>query len=506
VRAKGVVQDVTTSGTEIINDALHDALIQEVGQARYRLWFGPNTRILLQGHVLVVEAATPFFQDWLRFNFRAALERAATIVAGGSVEIEFRINSELSPESPGFSEQSSRSPQTAQGEKHSGTEDESTTPNSESKSSESKTRGSRLSPSQGDRAQGDRANALSSRNYSDFETFVVGHCNRVANASACMVAENPGCLTPLYLYGGTGLGKTHLLESIWTAVFRKKPDCRALFLGAEQFTSLFLEALHHSGLPNFRRKYRNVELLILDDIQFFSGKKATMSELLHTVESLLRHGRQVVLAADRPPVELEGLPAELVSRFSGGMVCKLLAPDHPTRREIVRRYVNQQEFEISAEVQELVALRLTDGPRELFGALNRLHATSLAVGTPLALGAAEDALADLILPHGYAVRLPDIEKAVCDTFGLEPESLRSYRKVKSISHPRMLAMWLARKHTRNALSEIGDYFGKRSHATVISAQKRVTGWMARGDSLQMADQSCQVEDAIRRVEERIRAG
>lgn len=501
-----MVQDVTTSTTDNLNQALHDALIKHVGQARYRLWFGENTRLLLQDQVLVVEAATPFFQDWLRVNFRDALQQAAATVVGESVSIDFRINPELTKEPAQTSDEATsdeatgdeatREPATAPSVKLA-----SSTEETRAQSSQGPLRGVSSSPSHARRGK-----SLPERKYANFDEFVVGHCNRVANASACMVAESPGCLTPLYLHGGTGVGKTHLLESIWKSVFSKQPDCRALFLGAEQFTSLFLEALHHSGLPNFRRKYRSVDLLIVDDVHFFSGKKATVSELLHTVESLLRHGRQVVLAADRSPAELEGLPAELISRFSGGMVCKLLAPDHPTRREIVRRYVLQQQFEISEEVQDLVASRLTATPRELYGALNRLHATSSAVGAPLALLEAEEALADLILPHGCAVRLPDIEKAVCQTFGLEPESLRSSRKVKSISHPRMLAMWLARKHTRSALSEIGDYFGKRSHATVISAQKRITGWMASGDSMQMADQPCQVEDAIRRVEERMRAG
>ncbi len=502
---------MTTSTTDNLNQTLHDTLIKHVGQARYRLWFGENTRLLLQGQVLVVEAATPFFQDWLRINFRDALQQAAADVVGERVSIDFRINPELTKESAETSDEAT-SDQAARDQATSdeGTGASETTPSLKLASSTESTpvesregvlRGVPTSP-----AHARRGKSLPDRKYANFDAFVVGHCNRVANASACMVAESPGCLTPLYLHGGTGVGKTHLLESIWTSVFSKQPDCRALFLGAEQFTSLFLEALHHSGLPSFRRKYRSVDLLIIDDVQFFSGKKATVSELLHTVESLLRHGRQVVLAADRSPAELEGLPAELISRFSGGMVCKLLAPDHPTRREIVRRYVIQQQFEISEEVQDLVASRLTATPRELFGALNRLHATISAVGAPLTLVEAEEALADLVLPHGCGVRLPDIEKAVCETFGLEPESLRSCRKVKSISHPRMLAMWLARKHTRSALSEIGDYFGKRSHATVISAQKRITGWMASGDSMQMADQPCQVEVAIRRVEERMRAG
>ena len=494
---------MTTLGKDIksaLHDALHDALAEQVGEERYRLWFGPNTRLVLNGLLLVVEAATPFYHDWLRANFRTALERAATAVAGEPVEVRFRVNPELAEAAEVADSDAGVS--AALDASSGAAKSRSDSPlDASPRANGSAVGGSSRRVSQQDNS----ACEPQRRNYADFDSFVVGHTNRLANASASMVADSPGCLTPLYLHGATGVGKTHLLESIWTSIRQSQPRCRALLLGAEQFTSLFLEALHHSGLPNFRRKYRNVELLILDDVQFFVGKKATLSELLHTVESLLRNGRQVVLAADRPPVELPGLEPELVSRFSGGMVCKLETPDQPTRREIVRRYVQRKQSTIPDEVQEMVASRLSDNTRELFGALNLLHATTQATGQPLTAASAEEALADLILSSSRAVQLPDIERAVCDVFGLRPESLQSARKIKSVSHPRMLAMWLARKHTRSALSEIGDYFGNRSHATVISANKRVNGWMTSGDHLQLADHQCHVEDAIRRIEARIRA-
>ena len=183
----------------------------------------------------------------------------------------------------------------------------------------------------------------------------------------------------------------------------------------------------------------------------------------------------------------------------------MLPPDLEMRKEIVRRYVSKREWTLEEAVQDLVANRMTDSPREIFGALNRLQATEIATENPITLAAAEDALADLFLYQGRTIRLIDIEKAVCDTFGLEPKSLRSARKIKSIVQPRMLAMWLARKYTRRGLTEIGTYFGNRSHATVISAQKRVNDWMHRGDVVQLANHACPIEDAIRRVESRMHA-
>ena len=316
------------------------------------------------------------------------------------------------------------------------------------------------------------------RRFASLETFVAGETNRVAVASAEMVVRRPGQVTPLMFHGPTSVGKTHLLEGIWTAARKSHHRLTAVYLSAEQFTSQFLEALRGSGLPNFRRKYRGVGLLILDDLQFFVGKRATQVELLHTIDGFLREGRQLVFAADRSPADLAELGPELTTRLTGGLVCRIEPPDHATRLAIVGQMARRMKLHVPPEVQQLVASRLTSHARQLSGALCRLQATSEALGRPISLPLAEEALADLVGHSGRVVRLPDIEKAVCEVFGLEPASLQSDAKGKRVSHPRMLAMWLARKHTRAALSEIGHYFGRRSHSTVVSAQKRVDGWMA----------------------------
>ena len=321
-----------------------------------------------------------------------------------------------------------------------------------------------------------------------------------------MVVRQPGQITPLMFYGPTSVGKTHLLEGIWTAARKSHQRLTAVYLSAEQFTSQFLEALRGSGLPSFRRKYRGVGVLILDDLQFFVGKRATQVELLHTVDGFLREGRQLVFAADRSPAELAELGPELTTRLTGGLVCRIEPPDHATRLGIVGQMARRMKLHVPPEVQQFVASRLTSHARELSGALCRLQATSEALGRPISLPLAEEALADLIRHNGRVVRLPDIEKAVCEVFGLEPASLQSDAKGKRVSHPRMLAMWLARKHTRAALSEIGHYFGRRSHSTVISAQKRVDGWMASGRPLDLAEHRWPADDAIRQVERRLAAG
>ncbi len=328
----------------------------------------------------------------------------------------------------------------------------------------------------------------------------------MALASAQMVVRQPGQLSPLIFHGPTSVGKTHLLQGIWSAARRSSHRLAPVYLSAEQFTSYFLEALRGSGLPSFRRKYRSVGLLMIDDLQFLVGKRATQVELLHTVDSFLREGRQLVFAADRSPAELAELGPELTTRLTGGMVCRLEPPDHAARLGIVGQMARRMQVQVPPDVQQYVASRLTSHPRELSGALCRLRATSQATGRPISLAMAEEALADLIHNSDRVIRLADIEKAVCQTFGLDPASLQSESKGKHASHPRMLAMWLARKHTRAALSEIGLYFGHRSHSTVVSAQKRVDGWMAAGRPVELADRNWHVEDAIRRVERYLVAG
>lgn len=481
---------MATDDMEITN-ALRDALLKRVGHQRLNLWFGSNTRLAVRDQTLVVEVATTLFQEYLRANFRDVLGQCCEDAFSKRMPVEFRVNPQLAgPQAEGDGNDANEPPQDHADD---------TSP------SDQPAPGPSSAPSQRKPATSNRPRTTQ-RRFSRFDSFAVGHANRVAYASAQMAAERPGSVSPLFLHGATGVGKTHLLESIFSHVTESQPGTGVLYLAAEQFTSLFLEALHHSGLPSFRRKYRNVELLILDDVQFFTGKNATLGELLHTIDTLLRKGRQIVLAADRPPSELNGVGPELTSRLVGGMVCRVEPPDHAVRREIIRRYAERLGVVVPDEVQQLVASRLTDNARELFGAVNRLHATSQAHQQPITVAMADEALADLTVRGGKMIQLADIEKAVCDIFNLRPDSLRSARKLKAISHPRMLAMWLARKYTRNALSEIGEFFGRRSHTTVISAQKRVNGWMEHGDQLSIGAQQWHVEEAIRRVELKLKAG
>ena len=462
---------MTAQDTEI-ESALRLALADKLGEERFDLWFGSGTRLLLAGEHLLIQVADQFTLDWVRNHFRCDIEVISSNVLGYSPAVEFRVDSSLKrPRKPPAN--STSTGQTSQEVAPSDSTQEQTAPR---------------------------------RRFARLDRFVVSDGNRVARTAAEMVSGQLGAVTPLFIHGPHGVGKTHLLEGIWSVVRCRSRTARIVYLSAEQFTSYFLEALQGSGLPSFRRKYRGVELLIIDDVQFFAGKRATMVELLHTTDTLLRDGRQLVFAADRAPADLTGLGSDLTGRMSGGLVCRIEPPEQPARAEIARQMAQQCEVRLPDAVLQYLATHFNGDAREIRGAVNRLKATSQALQQPITLLLAEQSLAEMICTSSQVVRLGDIERAVCDVFGLEPRSLKSDRKTKSISHPRMLAMWLARKHTRAALTEISHHFGRRSHSTVISAQKKVERWMARGTPVVLADRTWKLEDAIRAVETRLRAG
>jgi chromosomal replication initiator protein len=453
--------------------AVQTALADKVGKHRYELWFGPPARMALVEGALHVEQASHFALDFVRTNFSAELSEIARAILGHARPVEYRVCALTAPSAKPLGASAASRPAAAE------------------------TNGGASPPS-----------AWPQRKFATFDSLVEGASNRVALAAARMVVERPDCFSCLFLHGPAGVGKTHLLEAIWCANRQRNSSLRGIHLSAEQFTTYYVQAVGGSGLPNFRRKYRGVGLLLIDDIQFFAGKKATLVELLHTVDTLLREGQRVVFAADRSLAELKFLPAELATRIAGGVAARIAPPEFAIRVEILRRKARELSLGVPEEVLTLIARRLPSTARELCGALHRLMAESQAHGQPISIDFAQRTLGDLFRDAAQPMRLADIQRAVCHVFGLEPDSLQSKKKQKAISGPRMLAMWLARKYTRAALSEIGGFFGGRTHATVISAQKKVDGWVCSGATVTVADAECPADEAIRRVEEilRVRVG
>ena len=338
------------------------------------------------------------------------------------------------------------------------------------------------------------------------ESFWFGESNRLVQAGIDQMFQHPGQMTPLVLYGPAGCGKTHLLESVVVDARRKHNLKRCVYLSAEQFTSNFVQSLRGTGLPVFRRKYRDLDLLAIDDVQFFAGKNATLGEFQHTVDCLIRNGKQVILASDRPPIDLGRLGEEITARMMSGLVCPLNYPDAEGRKKIVREICRQRDIQIHDDVVKLVGENLARDVRRLTGAINRIHALSIATEQEITVASARECLMDLFSISAAMTSLSSIEKCVCSFCGVKPAELKSGSRQKRISAARMLAMYLSRQHTRSACSEIGEYYGGRSHSTVIAAQKKVASWVQSNAAIDLPHAKYPAKDAIGRIESDLRIG
>ncbi|MFT7640174.1 MAG: chromosomal replication initiator protein [Pirellulaceae bacterium] len=492
VRA-GIRKEVAKDDKEIVS-VFKRKLAGRVGIDRYQVWLR-SLHFRLDGRQLVVAARNQFGVERIKALFHADLIEVAADAFGPDVRLHYEIQDSQSAEPAVLTVHRVDSHEPAGG----------ATPAPVAGSQQRSDSQSRDQQQSSNSASPDLKTARP-KPYQSLNSFVVGDCNRVAYTAAANVVQRLGQVSPVFFYGPNGVGKTHLLEGILTSVRKVAGFRRCVYLSAEQFTSQFLQALHGAGLPSFRRKYRDVELLILDDIQFFANKPATITELHHTIDSLLRAGKQLVLAGDRPPAELAGLSSDLIARMAGGLICPVNPADHVTRKGILNRLNQSRGLLMSDEVIELLSRELIGDARMLSGAMNRIELSQQAYQQTATVDSVQSILSDLFSCTQRAVQLQDIERVVCDVFGLEAKSLQSDRRTKAISHPRMLAMWLARKYTRAAYSEIGNFFGQRSHSTVISAQKKVNRWVSNGDSIPLAHGQCNVEDAIRRVELQLRTG
>lgn len=338
-----------------------------------------------------------------------------------------------------------------------------------------------------------------------WNTVLSGDSNQLAWTAAKMVLSEPGRMTPVLLHGPTGTGKSMLLSAMVQRMRGELRMRRVVHMTSEQFTNDFTEGLQGGGLPMFRRKYRDVDALFLDDIQFLIGKRSTLAEVRHTIDNLLRAGKQVVLTADRSLTELTALGDELVGRLRGGLVTPLFPLDEKIRLSLLKQQTQAAGIAIDAEALVQLAHRVAGDGRLIRGLVNRLKAVFSLRGDKIEWDQCWTAVMDLVQATQPVVRLVDIERAVCNMFGLQADSLQSNSKMRSVSQPRMLAMFLARKYTPAAYKEIGDYFGQRRHSTVISAEKTVSSWLTDNTLLE-GTRNLSVREAIRYVEAQLQVG
>jgi chromosomal replication initiator protein len=307
-----------------------------------------------------------------------------------------------------------------------------------------------------------------------FERFVEGKSNQLALAAAQQVAEHPGAsYNPLFLYGGVGLGKTHLMHAVGNAMRRKNPDAKVVYLHSERFVADMVKALQLNAINDFKRFYRSVDALLIDDIQFFANKDRSQEEFFHTFNALLEGGQQMILTCDRYPKEIEGVEERLKSRFGWGLTVAVEPPDLETRVAILMKKAEQSHIALSPDAAFFIAQRIRSNVRELEGALKRVIASANFTGRPFDIELIKDSLKDLLALQDKQVSLDNIKRKVAEYYKIKVADLMSKRRNRSVARPRQVAMALAKELTQHSLPEIGDAFGGRDHTTVLHACRKI---------------------------------
>ncbi|MEO1751101.1 chromosomal replication initiator protein DnaA [Thiofaba sp. EF100] len=417
-------------------------LASELPEQQLNTWIRPLQAIEEDGHLRLL-APNRFVQDWVRQNFLARIESLARGASGNDgFKVSLEVGSSPRPRSPAAPAPAANVTPVVTAERRAAPREESAAHN--------------LNPS------------------FTFTSFVGGKSNQLARAAAVQVAENPGGgYNPLFIYGGVGLGKTHLMHAIGNQMLANNPSARVLYLHSERYVQDMIRAIQHNAINEFKQFYRSLNLLLIDDIQFFAGKDRSQEEFFHTFNALMENGQQIVMSCDRYPKEIEGLEERLKSRFGWGLTVAIEPPELETRVAILQSKAEQSGIELPSEVAFFIAKRIRSNIRELEGALRRVMASSQFTGRPITLDFTREALKDLIALQDRLVTIDNIQKTVAQYYKLKVDDLLSERRSRSITRPRQMAMALAKELTNHSLPEIGQAFGGRDHTTVIHACRKI---------------------------------
>jgi chromosomal replication initiator protein len=434
------VDNSTDTTADDLWDAISRRLRETLGETTHDTWFAHAEARSLGERGLVVAVPNDFTRDWIESHFRTFVAGAANDLAGRSVDVSFDVADHVVQLPAGEPRETVQA----------------------------------ASPAEGPR---ELAEPELNAKYT-FDLFVIGSSNRFAHAAALAVAEAPAqAYNPLFIYGGTGLGKTHLLQAIGHYVRQHTRRLTMRYVTSETFMNDFIDSLRDKRIEGFKRRYRNYDVLLIDDIQFFEGKERIQEEFFHTFNSLYEGGAQIVISSDRPPREISTLEERLRSRFEWGLLTDIQAPDLETRIAILRKKVNTEGIAVTdPEVLTFIAGRVSSNIRELEGALTRVVAFSSLTDRPMTVDLAEHVLKD-VFPQGDPppeVTIPRIQQAVSDRFGVTVDELVSPRRSQAVAYPRQVAMYLSRELTDSSLPKIGKEFGGRDHTTVIHATSKIT--------------------------------
>jgi chromosomal replication initiator protein len=321
-----------------------------------------------------------------------------------------------------------------------------------------------------------------------FNSFVVGNSNRFAHAASLAVAESPAkAYNPLFIYGGVGLGKTHLMHAIGHYILKSNPSSKVVYVSSEKFTNELVNSIKDDKNVEFRNKYRNVDVLLIDDIQFIAGKERTQEEFFHTFNSLYEANKQIILSSDRPPKEISTLEDRLISRFEWGLIADIQPPDFETRIAILKKKADVEKLNIPNDVMVYIATKIKSNIRELEGALIRIVAFSSLTNKEISIDLAVEALKDIISSkQSKQITIGLIQEVVANYYNLKIDDFKSARRTRNVAFPRQIAMYLSRKLTDMSLPKIGEEFGGRDHTTVIHAYEKISGNLKVDESLQNA--------------------
>jgi chromosomal replication initiator protein len=468
---------LTTVEHGVVAD-LGQAIAQRIGEPRFKFWFDTNTKFQWDDDVLTVGAPNRFFQEWLESKFADDVRVAASEVLGRPMRVRFVIDGDLF--------RASRRNQTE------GNEIPVPVALADAPADDEPKRTTQAAP---------RRTPLRQRHWRRLGDFVVGPCNRLAHAAALSAVEAPGQgANPLVIHGPVGVGKTHLLEGVYAATRKANPDARVCYVPAEEFTNRFVQSMRLGKLGSFRKHYRDCDLLLVDDLNFLAGKRATQEEFLHTFDALLADNRQVVVTCDCHPKLADDYLPELADRLLGGACWGVTPPDATTRLGILRWKAGRGEEPFPDEVLRLLADSLRGNVRELEGAVHSVRHYARVHSRAPDERLAREALGELLRHSVRTVGLADVDEAVCKALHLSGGALQTKQRAWAVSHPRMVAMFLARKHTAAAYSEIGQHFGGRNHSTVVAAEKKVRTWLKDDAELSLGERRLRVREVIERAE------
>jgi chromosomal replication initiator protein len=419
--------------------AAQDQLRTMLNPDIYNLWFAPIEASVIEADSITLKVANDFCELWLKDNYLGLIQDVLMHVSGQQLKVQFEVSGEkLATEVSETKQPKPKDPEDAS-----------------------------------DRSAANRDLLFNPKN--TFDTFVVGNNNSFAHAAALAVAQAPGkSYNPLFLYGGVGLGKTHLLHAIGQYVASHKKNARVAYVSSEKFTNEYIDAIQNSQLVRFRKKYRQTDVLLIDDIQFLSGKERIQEEFFHTFNALHESHKQIVLTCDRPAGEIQNLEHRLVSRFEWGLVTDLQPPDVETRVAILRKKEKSMGVELPDEIINFLAARIRSNIRRLEGALIRVASYASLTGRKLSVETVEGLLHDVLHEEGrFSINIETIQKRVAEHFDIRLADMTSKRRPENIAFPRQIAMFLARQLTESSLNTIGEAFGGRDHGTVLHACRLV---------------------------------